>query len=80
VLPFYVSANTDEVEEEAERILKAERDLIGGKKKPKGVGEEEAVVPSPLQSSAWGKNGQPVPRWNHLDNFHKRYNKASEGR
>lgn len=32
VLPFYVSANTDEVEEEAERILKAERDLIGGKR------------------------------------------------
>ncbi|CAN0084514.1 unnamed protein product [Ectocarpus sp. 12 AP-2014] len=78
VLPFYVSVNTDEVEEEAERILKAERDLIGGKKKPKGVGEEEAVAPSPLQSSAWGKNGQPVPRWNHLDNFHKRYNKANK--
>eukprot|EP00903_Cladosiphon_okamuranus_P009369 g8933.t1 len=76
VLPFYVSANTDEVEEEAERILKAERDLMGGKRKPKGAGDEESAVPSPLQSSAWGKNGQPVPRWNHLDNFHKRYNKA----
>ncbi|CAM9440632.1 unnamed protein product [Ectocarpus sp. 8 AP-2014] len=77
-MPSLQLANTDEVEEEAERILKAERDLIGGKKKPKGVGEEEAVVPSPLQSSAWGKNGQPVPRWNHLDNFHKRYNKANK--
>lgn len=32
VLPFYVSANTDEVEEEAERTLKAERDLAGGKR------------------------------------------------
>lgn len=46
--------------------------------KPKGAGEEEAGVPSPLQSSAWGKNGQPVPRWNHLDNFHKRYNKVGK--
>ena len=44
--------------------------------KPKAAGEEEAAAPSPLQSSAWGKNGQPVPRWNHLDNFHKRYNKV----
>ena len=44
--------------------------------KQKGAGDEEAAVPSPLQSSAWGKNGQPVPRWNHLDNFHKRYNKV----
>ncbi|CAM9734029.1 unnamed protein product, partial [Pylaiella littoralis] len=76
VLPFYVSANTNEVEEEAERILKAERDLAGGKRKLRGEREEEASVPSPLQSSAWGKHGQPVPRWNHLDNFHKRYNKA----
>lgn len=46
--------------------------------KPKGAGEDEADVPSPLRSSAWGKNGQPVPRWNHLDNFHKRYNKVGK--
>lgn len=31
VLPFYVSAYSDEVEEEAEKTLKAERELAGGK-------------------------------------------------
>ncbi|CAM9504932.1 unnamed protein product [Laminaria digitata] len=59
----------DEVEEEAEKTLKEERELAGGK-------QAHSATPSPLQSSAWGKTGQPVPRWNHLDNFHKRYNKA----
>eukprot|EP00904_Undaria_pinnatifida_P001782 jgi/Undpi1/11604/HiC_scaffold_30.g13899.m1 len=76
VLPFYVSAYSDEVEEEAEKTLKAERELAGGKQKTQENSDTEVPTPSPLQSSAWGKNGQPVPRWNHLDNFHKRYNKA----
>ena len=29
-----------------------------------------------LQSSAAGKDGQPIEEWNYLDNFFKRYNKV----
>ena len=49
---------------------------IASAQKPRETSGADAATPSPLQSSAWGKSGQPVPRWHHLDNFHKRYNKV----
>lgn len=49
---------------------------IASAQKPREASDADAATPSPLQSSAWGKSGQLVPRWNHLDNFHKRYNKV----
>ena len=43
--------------------------------------EEKAAVDAAemrqaLQSSAAGKDGQPIEEWNYLDNFFKRYNKV----
>lgn len=59
MLPFYVSANTDEVEEEAERILKAERDLIGGKKVRAAF--LSVILPRVLstETNPWGKGEEP---------------------
>ena len=37
---------------------------------------EAAEVRKALQSSAAGKDGQPVEEWNYLENFFKRYNKV----
>ena len=37
---------------------------------------EAAEVRRALQSSAAGKDGQPLDEWNYLDNFFKRYNKV----
>merc|ERR550514_2000111 len=37
---------------------------------------DAAEVRKQLQSSAAGKDGQPVEEWNYLDNFFQRYNKV----
>jgi len=37
---------------------------------------EATEVRKALQSSAAGKDGQPIEEWNYLDNFFKRYNKV----
>ncbi|GMI46333.1 hypothetical protein TrCOL_g9572 [Triparma columacea] len=72
VTPFYVSSVEGEIEKQAEAMIK--------KQKEEGEGGEGAstdgVEVTPLSSSAWSESGKPVGKWNHLDNFWKKYNKV----
>ena len=72
VTPFYVSSVEGEIEKQAEAMIK--------KQKEEGEGGEGAstdgVGVTPLSSSAWSESGKPVGKWNHLDNFWKKYNKV----
>ncbi|CAM9573625.1 unnamed protein product [Chrysoparadoxa australica] len=80
VMPFYCSKHTAMAEAEVAAAMKSEKERVG----MDGQGEESSpaeVTTSPLQSCAWTKpagEATPIPvgKWNHLDNFFKKFNKV----
>lgn len=91
VIPFFLSAQGDQLDREAQVMAdKQAQANVEGEADVK-IAWEEPVTP--LQASAWdrvpgvggegGEGGggaapglQKVPHWNMLDNFHKKYNRA----
>jgi len=73
VAPFYVSSVEGEIEKQAEAMVQKQKEE-GGEATGK---RDDGVEVTPLNSSAWsGESGKPVGKWNHLDNFWKKYNKV----
>ncbi|CAM9207396.1 unnamed protein product [Heterosigma akashiwo] len=89
VIPFFLSAQGDQLDREAQ-VMADKQAQANGEADVK-IAWEEPVTP--LQASAWdrvpggggegGEGGggaapglQKVPHWNMLDNFHKKYNRA----
>lgn len=83
-------AALDSRREKAERIIKlaeltrkfeTEREKVlpfyeSSAEEEEKAANDAAEVRKQLQSSATGKDGQPIEEWNYLDNFFKRYNKV----
>ena len=60
-------------ETEREKVLPFYESSVEDEEK---AAADQAEVRKALQSSAAGKDGQPIEEWNYLDNFFKRYNKV----
>merc|ERR1719353_2878316 len=64
---------TRKFETEREKVLPFYESSVEEEEK---AATDAAEVRKALQSSAAGKDGQPIEEWNYLDNFFKRYNKV----
>jgi len=64
---------TRKFETEREKVLPFYESSVEEEEK---AAVDAAEVRRALQSSAAGKDGQPIEEWNYLDNFFKRYNKV----
>ena len=64
---------TRKYETEREKVLPFYESSVEDEEK---AAADQAEVRKALQSSAAGKDGQPIEEWNYLDNFFKRYNKV----
>ncbi|GMH95402.1 hypothetical protein TrVE_jg2490 [Triparma verrucosa] len=71
VTPFYVSSVEGEIEKQAEAMMQKAKE----EGEPSKAGGDDVEV-TPLHSSAWSETGKPVGKWNHLDQFWKKYNKV----
>jgi len=64
---------TRKFETEREKVLPFYESSVEEEEK---AASDAAEVRKALQSSAAGKDGQPIEEWNYLDGFFKRYNKV----
>jgi len=64
---------TRRYETEREKVLPFYESSVEEEEK---AASDAAEMRKQLQSSATGKDGQPIEEWNYLDNFFKRYNKV----
>ena len=64
---------TRRYETEREKVLPFYESSVEEEEK---AASDAAEARKQLQSSATGKDGQPIEEWNYLDNFFKRYNKV----
>ena len=76
VAPFYASSVEGEIERQAGETTRRMRVENGGEAGEEGEDKVGALPTNPMHSSAWTQVGAPVGKWNHLDNFWKKYNKV----
>jgi len=73
VMPFFLSAQSEQLDKEAEAMVQKSQ---GQFETPTEQEKEASGEINPLQSSAFDKQTKRVEHWNMLDNFHKKYNRV----